>query len=88
MKFYVHKYVAHTPELMPHLVIALVFVSQSSCGDLFRGLAQFGITLLLLAAHFLACGYIYADLCVVPTRFWPCVFDLCFPVFLSLVMCS
>jgi len=88
LKSYVHKYVAHTPEVVPHLVISLLFVSLKSCSDPLNGFVHFGIRLLLLAVHFLACSYIYANPYVVPTQFWPCVFDLYFPVFPSLVMCS
>lgn len=82
------KYVAHTPDLMPHLVIAHLFVSWKSCGDLSDGFVQFRIRLPPLAAHFFACSYIYANLYAVPAQFWPCIFDLYFLVFFSLVTCS
>lgn len=88
LKSYVYKYVAHTPEFVPHLVISLLFVSQKSCSDLSNGFVHFRIKLLLLAAHFLTCSYIYANLYAVPAQLWPCMFDLYFPVFLSLVMGS
>lgn len=83
LKAYVHKYVAHTPEVMPHLVMSLLFVSWESCGELSNGFVQFGIRILLLTAHFLGRSYIDVDLYVVPTQFWPSMFGLCFPIFPS-----
>lgn len=65
----------------------ILFVSRKNSSGLSSGFVQFVIKLLVLAAHFLLCSYIYANLHVVPTQFWPCMFDLHFPVFPSLVMC-